>query len=61
MVIKANLTTSDEIGPLVKFVNGFEIQATHLNMEVAKIHNYTVLQDQIMNYNARIYHDGRIY
>ena len=60
MVIEANLTTSDEIGALVKLVNGFEIQAIHLNMEVPTIENYTMLQDQIMNYNARIYHDGMI-
>ena len=60
VVIKAQLATSNEIGLLVKFVHGFEIQVKHLVINVPIIQNYTVLQDQIMNYNARLYHDGRI-
>ena len=60
VVIKTQLTTSKEIGLLVEFVQGFEIPMKHLVINVPTIQNYTVLQDQIMNYNARIYHNGRI-
>ena len=60
VMIKAQLNTRDEIGPLVEFVNRLEIQMKHLVIEVPKIKNYTVLQDQIMNYNAIIYHSGII-
>ena len=58
-VIKAQLDTSDEIGPLAEFVNQLEIQKKYLVIEVPKIHNSTVLKNKIMNYNAMIYHDGR--
>ena len=60
VVIKALLTTSKDIELLVEFVHGFEIQMKHLVINVPIIQNYTVLQDQIMNYNARIYHDSMI-
>ena len=59
-MIKAQLTTSGEIEPLLEFVHGFEIPMKHLVIEVPIIQNYTVLQEQIMNYNGGIYHDGRI-
>ena len=57
--IKAKLDTSDEIGPLVEFVNQLEIQKKHLIIETPVLKNYTVLQDNIMTYNVGIYHDGR--
>ena len=60
VVIKAQLTTSGEIEPLLEFIQGFEIAMKHLVIEVPIIQNYTVLQDQIMNYNAGIYHDGTV-
>ena len=59
VVIKAQLATNDEIGPLVDFVRGFKIQRRHLVIEVPTIHNSTVLQTQIINYNTMIYHDGK--
>ena len=60
MVIKAQLATSEEIGQLVKFVKKLGVQMKHLVIDVPIIKNDTVLLDQIMNYNAMIYHDGRI-
>ena len=57
-VIKTQLDSSNEIGPLVEFVNSIEIQMKHLVIQTPIIQNYTVLQDQVMNYNAIIYHDG---
>ena len=59
VVIKAQLANSDEIGPLVDFVHGFKIRRRHLVIEVPTIHNSTVLQTQIINYNTMIYHDGK--
>ena len=59
VAIKAQLATSNEIEPLLQFIHGLEIPMKHLVIEVPIIQNYTVLQDQIMNYNARIYQDGR--
>ena len=59
VVIEAHLTTSDKIGLLVEFVHGFQMQMKHLVIHVPIIQNYTVLQDQIINYNAKLYHDGR--
>ena len=59
-MIKANLATSDEIGPLVEFIHGFEIQIKHLVIDIPIIQNDTVLQDQVMNYNAKIYYNSMI-
>ena len=60
VVIKAQLTSSDEIGPIMEFANSFEIQIKHLVIEVALMPNSTVLQNKNINYNAMIYHDGRM-
>ena len=54
------MDTSDKIGPLVEFVNSLEVQKKHLVIETPIIKNYTGLQNQVMSYNAMIYHDGRM-
>ena len=59
--IKAQLDTSDEILPLVEFVNKLEIQIKHLVIDVPIIQNYTVLLKQTISINAMIHHDGIIY
>ena len=61
VVIKAKLDTSDEIGPLVEFVNKLEIQIKHLVIDVPIIQNKTVLLNQIININAMIHHDGIVH
>ena len=59
VVIKAQLATSDEIEPLVEFVNRAEGPMKHLVIGVPIIQDNKVFQKQIMNYNAMIYHNGK--
>ena len=59
MVIKAQLATSDDIEPLVEFVNRAEVPMKHLVIGVPIIQDNKVFQKQIMNYNAMIYHNGK--